>query len=149
MTRWVTETDGEIKTLPKLGNLRAEAHVYEERAVRALNAALAACRPLLVRGEPGTGKSQLARAAAHSLGRPLVSQVVDARTTARDLLWTFDAVARLGTAQLLGALRSVVGTAEGALERKLNERNFVRPGPLWWALDWKEAEMQADLAHSE
>ena len=71
------------------------AHVFEEDAIEAVHTAIAARRPLLVRGEPGTGKSQLARAVAHNLGRVLLSKVVDAHTEARDLFWSFDAVGRL------------------------------------------------------
>ena len=56
-----------------------------------------------MRGEPGTGKSQLARAAAELMGRAFVACSVDARTEARDLLWSLDAVARLAEAQVLGA----------------------------------------------
>lgn len=71
--------------------------------IDAVDAAIAAQRPLLVRGEPGIGKSQLARAAAKQLGRMFVGRVVDARTESSDLLWHYDAVARLADAQLAGA----------------------------------------------
>ena len=45
----------------------------------AIGTALGACRPLLVRGEPGVGKTQLAAAAAKVLGRPIVQKVVESR----------------------------------------------------------------------
>lgn len=77
-------------------------HLFESRDVDAINAALAAGRPLLVRGEPGAGKSQLARAATQGLRRAFVPKVIDARTESRDLLWTFDAVRRLANAQVMG-----------------------------------------------
>ena len=70
-------------------------HHFEPDQLMAINAALSASRPLLVRGEPGIGKSQLARAAAKALGRAFIQHVVDARTESRDLLWHFDAVGRL------------------------------------------------------
>jgi hypothetical protein len=54
-------------------------------------------------GEPGTGKSQLARAAAQTLNRAFISEVVHARTEPQDLLWRFDTVGRLGEAQALAA----------------------------------------------
>ena len=73
--------------------------------IDAVNAALAAGRPLLVRGEPGIGKSQLARGAAQCLERAYIQYVVDARTESRDLLWHFDAIERLTEAQLSGALK--------------------------------------------
>src|SRR5215831_19488070 len=89
--------------LPAAGGLPDSVHVIDEDSILAINAALATGRPLLVRGEPGTGKSQLARAAAQALGRAFVSHAVDARTETRDLLWTVDAVARLAEAQVMGA----------------------------------------------
>jgi MoxR-like ATPase len=116
-------------------------HVFDQDSIQAVNAALAARRPLLVRGEPGIGKSQLARAAAKALQRVYVPFVVDARTESRDLLWHFDAVARLAEAQLCGALRSHTDSQE--LQRRLNDQNFIRPGPLWWVFDWDDARKQA------
>ncbi len=148
MTQWLEAEEGDVVGWPAQGNAPAEAHVYEKSSVLAINAALAAKRPLLVRGEPGTGKSQLARAAACSLRWPLLTKVVDHRTTARDLLWTFDAVARLGKAQLLGALGRSQGQGQKSLEEQLagelDDRNFLYPGPLWWALDWESAKNQAN-----
>jgi MoxR-like ATPase len=129
----------QVNLVPQ-GSITDQVHVFERREVQAINAALAAGRPLLVRGEPGTGKSQLARAAAKVLGRAYVSFVVDGQTESRDLLWQLDAVQRLAEAQLVGALR--VGDAETALARLAIE-NFLRPGPLWWAFDWDDAATQA------
>lgn len=121
------------------GGLPEQAHLFDADSVRAINAALAARRPLLVRGEPGIGKSQLARAAAKLLKRPYLQFVVDARTESRDLLWHYDAVARLAEAQLSGALKG----RERGVRRRLAVRNFVHPGPLWWAFDWIDASRQA------
>jgi MoxR-like ATPase len=125
--------------LPVLGGLPEQVHVFDRDSIRAINAALAARRPLLVRGEPGIGKSQLAHAAAKQLQRPYLQHVVDARTESRDLLWHYDAVARLAEAQLCGAL----GQREAGVRRRLSVRNFLHPGPLWWAFDWWDAEHQA------
>ncbi|MEM7391059.1 MAG: MoxR family ATPase [Verrucomicrobiota bacterium] len=116
-----------------------QVHVFNQRSLHAVNAALAARRPLLVRGEPGTGKTQLARAAAKVLGRAFIAQVVDSRTDPRDLLWHFDAVGRLAEAQL----QSAMSHDEAVMREKLAIQNFVRPGPLWWAFDWPSAEEQA------
>ena len=71
--------------LPKLGSWPQTVHVFEKREADALAAAEAANRPLLVRGEPGTGKSQLARAAAVARKRLFMSVVVNARTECQDL----------------------------------------------------------------
>ena len=126
-------------------------HQFEPRQVRAVNAALAARRPLLVRGEPGIGKSQLARAAAAALGRAFVSHTVDARTESRDLLWHFDAVARLAEAQLIGALRAcpaepATGTESERKDQPSSRHRdqlaigaFCIPRALWWAFDWEDA----------
>jgi hypothetical protein len=106
-------------------------HLLQEREIRAINAAIAAGRPLLVRGEPGIGKSQLARAAAKELGRAYVKHVVDARTESQDLMWTFDAVQRLADAQIAGARRQ---DADLAID------NYLHPGPLWWAFSYDTAK---------
>ncbi len=121
--KYLEIVDGDRLELPAQGALPATVHVFDAESVDAVNAALAAGRPLLVRGEPGTGKSQLARAAAGGLGRPLVSTVIEARTEARDLLWSFDTVARLAEAQVQGAL---AGRDEAATRRAL------RRCGRWW-----------------
>lgn len=121
-------------------------HIFEEDAIEAVNTALAAGRPLLVRGEPGTGKSQLGQAVAAQMKRAFVSIVVDAHTEARDLKYRFDAVARLACAQLLGARRIEDGQAEPSDEDPLAEENFLSPGPLWWAFNWDSGTTQAGRA---
>lgn len=131
---------GDSIQLPDRGGMPESVHVIDEPSILAVNAAIAARRPLLVRGEPGTGKSQLARAASEWLGRAFVPHSVDGRTEPRDLLYTVDAFARLAEAQLLGALKSIA--PEDAIKRT-DVLNFVHPGPLWWAFDWESAVMQA------
>jgi MoxR-like ATPase len=116
-----------------------QVHVFDEDSVLALRAALAARRPLLVEGETGCGKTQLAYAAAKVLDRPLVSLVVDSRTESSDLLWRFDSVRRLAEAQLCAAL----GTGANVRETLKVER-FIQPGPLWWGLNWKTAQKHCE-----
>ncbi|MDT4331337.1 AAA family ATPase [Methylomonas sp. MED-D] len=131
-------------------------HHFEPRQLMAINAALSANRPLLVRGEPGIGKTQLARAAAKALRRAFVQCVVDAKTESRDLLWHFDAIGRLAEAQVLGALhvacpppahpdgRDPAELALAALRQRLELKQFIHPRALWWAFDWPGAKTQAD-----
>ncbi|MBF0187017.1 MAG: AAA family ATPase [Magnetococcales bacterium] len=115
------------------------AHVFGRRDVQAINAALAAERPLLLRGEPGIGKSQLARAAAKALQRHFVHHVVDLRSESRDLLWHYDAVERLADAQLSGALKE----SPDVVQTRLDVCNYLYPRALWWAFDWGSAREQA------
>nr|VFK53607.1 MAG: AAA domain (dynein-related subfamily) [Candidatus Kentron sp. TUN]VFK55156.1 MAG: AAA domain (dynein-related subfamily) [Candidatus Kentron sp. TUN] len=114
-------------------------HVFDKSRIDAVNAALATGRPLLVRGEPGIGKSQLARATAKLLGRAYIPFVVTSHTESRDLMWRFDAISRLAHAQLGAAL----GGDKDNLRRELALDNFIAPGPLWWAFDWNGARSQA------
>lgn len=103
-------------------------YVYDDRIVLAINVALAAGRPLLVRGRPGTGKSSLAHSVARRLGWTLHPITVSSRITARDLLWSFDSVKRLADAQA-----HTRGT-------KMPDRSsYVTPGVLWKAFDPKSA----------
>jgi MoxR-like ATPase len=128
---------GDCEELPRLGALPDRVHVFDQDSIDAVRTALLARRPLLVRGEPGTGKSQLAAAVARKLGWAFVEKVVDAHTESQDLKWSFDAVARLATAQVLGARPD---PAEVDVASELAEAKFLRPGPLWWAYDWNSAK---------
>lgn len=126
------------KLLPAYGSWPETKHCFDdEKVVYAVKAALAAQRPLLVRGDPGTGKSQLARAVAHVLGRQFVSEVVNARSESQELICRFDAVGRLAKAQTLP-----VETGKNnpdAIKAALSPEKFISPGPLWWVLDWESA----------
>jgi len=124
--------------LSRIGTWPEAVHVFDENSIWAVNAALAAQRPLLVRGEPGCGKSQLARAAAHVLGRAFIPAIVHARSESQDLQYSFDAVRRLGKAQALGATGKAID-----VDNELAEGLFVSPGPLWWTLNWQTASEQA------
>lgn len=131
----------ELKTeLQAADTGRTFLHVFDRRVIEALNGALAARRPLLIRGEPGVGKSQIAFAAAKELGRAVVHRVVDAKTDARDLLWSYDAIGRLGEAQIQAAFP---GESADAVRNALRQQKFVQPGVLWWAFDWESATEQA------
>ncbi|MEM7478118.1 MAG: AAA family ATPase [Planctomycetota bacterium] len=113
-------------------------HIFETQSVNAVNGALAAGRPLLVTGEPGVGKSQLALAVAAALKQPLVPFTVNSRTESTDLLWKMDAIRRLAEAQLCATL-STAGNAD-EIRSRMDESAFVDPGPLWWGFDWNNAK---------
>ncbi|MQP68603.1 AAA domain-containing protein [Niveispirillum sp. SYP-B3756] len=146
MMQFLTTHPGQPLTLAPLGSQPEQVHVFDQDSIYAINAALAARRPLLVLGEPGTGKSQLALAAASALRRAFVQKVVTARTEAQDLVWHFDAVSRLAEAQLAGALKSEENHTQ--VRERLAVENFLTPGPLWWALNWGCAKTQAEKAKS-
>ena len=122
-------------TLQAMASWPATRHVFEPDHIAALRAAEASGRPLLVRGEPGTGKSQLAHAAAQAAGRLFLPFVVETRTEATDLLWHYDAVARLADAHLAAAPGA--GVPAG-----LDASFYVQTGPLWWAFHWQGAQDQ-------
>jgi MoxR-like ATPase len=93
--------------------------------ILAINVALAANRPLLLRGEPGSGKSTLARDIAFCLERQYLEEVVTSRTQAQDLLWRFDAVRRLADVQA-NPKKKLGGE---------HDAPYVEPGVLWRAFD--------------
>jgi MoxR-like ATPase len=81
-------------------------------------------RPLLIRGEPGTGKSSFAPFAARNLNWRYYEKAVTGRMEARDLLWSFDALERLRDAQSRG---------------NVSPARYVKPGVLWWAFNRADA----------
>ncbi|WP_295443937.1 MoxR family ATPase [uncultured Thiodictyon sp.] len=147
--RLLKHRHGEAITLPGPPQAPEQVHCFDQSEIDAVHAALAARRPLLVRGEPGVGKSQLARALALDLKMAYVQHVIDIRTESRDLLWHFDAVGRLADAQLRGALagqcgeRAAVVAASAALQQDLAVEHYLYPGALWWAFDWAGARDRA------
>ncbi len=131
-------------TLEPQDSWPAAHHRFDQETVWAVQTALSIRRPLLLRGEPGIGKSQLARAVAQQLGVPFLYHVVDERSERDDLLHAYDAVARLAEAQVCGLVaKDAPKDAPGDWRARLAERNFIRPGVLWWAFDWKSAEERA------
>ncbi|HWA50774.1 MAG TPA: MoxR family ATPase [Dongiaceae bacterium] len=84
----------------------------------AVNAAVALQRPLLVKGEPGTGKTVLAEEVAQALGLPLIQWHIKSSTKAAQGLYEYDAVARLRDGQL-------------GVEKVHDIRNYIKRGKLW------------------
>jgi MoxR-like ATPase len=97
-------------------------YIIDSASQGALRMALATGRPLLIKGEPGIGKTELARAAAKALEMPLYESIVVARTEAEHLLFEFDYVRRLADAQ-----------AKAGLD--VNADKYLMPRELWWAFD--------------
>ncbi len=124
-------------SLPEMGTWSESVHIYDDASIWAVKTALAANRPLLISGEPGIGKSQLARAVAAYFRVPFLPFVVHARSECSDLLYESDPVSRLAQAQIIAQDK------QGSNWRELlDPERFVRPGALWWALDWASAAQQ-------
>src|SRR5688500_11181201 len=77
-----------------------DRYVATPDLMMAVNAAVTLGRPLLIKGEPGTGKTQLAAEFAQELTRPLYEWHIKSTSKAQQGLYEYDAVSRLGAAQL-------------------------------------------------
>ncbi len=86
----------------------------------AVNASIALSRPLLIKGEPGTGKTMLAEQVAESLGLPLIQWHIKSTTKAQQGLYEYDAVSRLRDSQL-------------GDDRVHDVANYIKQGKLWEA----------------
>ena len=92
----------------------------------AVNAAITLQRPLLVKGEPGTGKTVLAMEVAKAVKAPLIEWHIKSTTKAQQGLYEYDAVSRLRDSQL-------------GDERVKDIRNYIRKGKLWEAFTYASA----------
>ncbi|MBV1866564.1 MAG: MoxR family ATPase [Marinosulfonomonas sp.] len=97
-----------------------DAYVATEDLTVAVNAAVTLERPLLVKGEPGTGKTELARQVAMALGMDMIEWHIKSTTKAQQGLYEYDAVSRLRDSQL-------------GDERVHDVNNYIRKGKLWQA----------------
>ena len=102
-----------------------QSYVAGKDLMVAINAAITLQRPLLVKGEPGTGKTELAFQIAEALGLRLLQWTVKSTTRAAQGLYEYDAVSRLRDSQL-------------GDERVHDIRNYIRPGKLWDAFTSEE-----------
>ena len=99
-------------------------YVATQDLMLAVNAAITLRRPLLVKGEPGTGKTMLAEEVAGALGMPLLQWHIKSTTKAQQGLYEYDAVSRLRDSQL----------ADADSSRKVRDiRNYIVRGVLWQA----------------
>ena len=97
-------------------------YVATEDLTVAVNAAVLLERPLLIKGEPGTGKTELAKQVASALGLELIEWNVKSTTKAQQGLYEYDAVSRLRDSQL-------------GDERVRDVGNYIRKGKLWTAFE--------------
>ncbi|MFY8116777.1 MAG: AAA family ATPase, partial [Roseateles sp.] len=111
----------------------SQQYVATADLMLAVNAAITLKRPLLVKGEPGTGKTMLAEEVAQSLGLPLLQWHVKSTTKAQQGLYEYDAVSRLRDSQL-------------GDEKVKDIHNYIVKGVLWQAF---EAEQPVALLIDE
>src|SRR5436190_8851968 len=100
-------------------------YLPDDELVEAVNLAIYLKRPLLIKGEPGCGKTRLAHAVAYELGLPYQAWHIKSTSRARDGLYTYDTVGRLRDAQL-AALKSAKENADSSSD----PLHYVKWGPL-------------------
>ena len=97
-----------------------DTYIATDDLKMAVNAAVTLQRPLLVKGEPGTGKTELARQVSAALGLPMIEWHIKSTTKAQQGLYEYDAVSRLRDSQLG--------------DPRVNDvANYIRKGKLWQA----------------
>lgn len=102
-----------------------EQYVATSELQMAVNAAINLQRPLLIKGEPGTGKTMLAEQVAQALGFPLIQWHIKSTTKAQQGLYEYDAVSRLRDSQL-------------GDEKVHNIANYIVKGKVWEAFDYDQ-----------
>ncbi|PTX55372.1 MoxR-like ATPase [Litoreibacter ponti] len=102
-----------------------DSYVATEDLTIAVNAAVTLERPLLVKGEPGTGKTELARQVSNALGLEMIEWHIKSTTKAQQGLYEYDAVSRLRDSQL-------------GEEKVHDVANYIKRGKLWQAFEREE-----------
>ena len=102
-----------------------DTYISTEDLSMAVNASVALERPLLIKGEPGTGKTMLAEEVAQALKMPLIEWHIKSTTKAKQGLYEYDAVTRLRDSQL-------------GDERVKDISNYIEKGKLWEAFSAEE-----------
>lgn len=125
----------------------SDSYIATESLQLAVKAARQLQKPLLIKGEPGTGKTLLAEQVAHRLNLPLLTWHIKSTTKAQQGLYEYDAVSRLRDSQL-------------GDDRVYDIKNYIKPGKLWQAfaheqrcvllideIDKADIEFPNDLLH--
>ncbi len=107
---------------PPLRFAGSDSYVATDELTLAVNAAVTLARPLLIKGEPGTGKTQLAQEVAQALDRPLFEWHIKSTSKAQQGLYEYDAVSRLRDSQLGDSKVQDIA-------------NYIVPGMLWRAFE--------------
>lgn len=102
-----------------------ENYIASKDLAMAVNAAIALEKPLLIKGEPGTGKTLLAHEISKALGKTLITWHIKSTTTAQQGLYEYDAVSRLRDSQL-------------GNDKVDNIANYIKKGKLWQAFEASE-----------
>ncbi|MEM7471425.1 MAG: MoxR family ATPase [Pseudomonadota bacterium] len=105
-----------------------DSYVATDDLTIAVNAAVTLQRPLLVKGEPGTGKTELARQVSSAMGLEMIEWHVKSTTKAQQGLYEYDAVSRLRDSQL-------------GIEAVHDVSNYIRKGKLWQAFEAEERKV--------
>jgi MoxR-like ATPase len=116
------QNDAPDKVDNKMKFQGTDDYVATDDLTIAVNAAVTLERPLLVKGEPGTGKTELARQVSNALGLPMIEWNIKSTTRAQQGLYEYDAVSRLRDSQL-------------GEERVHDVKNYIRKGKMWQAFE--------------
>ena len=116
------QNDAPEKVDNKMKFQGTDDYVATDDLTIAVNAAVTLERPLLVKGEPGTGKTELARQVSNALGLPMIEWNIKSTTRAQQGLYEYDAVSRLRDSQL-------------GEERVHDVKNYIRKGKMWQAFE--------------
>jgi len=123
--------------LDSIGSWQETRHAVEKDDILAMIAAMGSQRALLLSGDPGVGKSHLARVAASITERFFISTVIKPDDEIDDLLWKIDHTQRLSDAQFAAASKQ-------KFSKEL--KCYLRPGPIWHAFQQPEDDLTSEYS---